>query len=51
MGALENECQISQNYILHMKFFKILPVFSQLYYYLRNFCNLIGSEQWCFSLI
>ena len=22
-----------------------------LYYYMRNFCNLIGLEQWCFSLI
>ena len=22
-----------------------------LYYYLRNFCNLIGVEQWYFSLI
>ena len=24
---------------------------SKLYYYMRNFCNLFGSEQWCFSLI
>ena len=22
-----------------------------LYYYIRNFCNLIGLEQWYFSLI
>ena len=22
-----------------------------LYYYMRNFCNLIGLEQWYFSLI
>ena len=22
-----------------------------LYHYMRNFCNLIGSEQWYFSLI
>ena len=26
-------------------------VFQPLYYYMRNFCNLIGLEQWYFSLI
>ena len=26
-------------------------VFYRLYYYMRNFCNLIGLEQWYFSLI
>ena len=25
MGARENECQISQNYILHTQFLEILP--------------------------
>ena len=25
--------------------------FQPLYYYMRNFCNLIGLEQWYFSLI
>ena len=25
--------------------------FHSLYYYIRNFCNLIGLEQWYFSLI
>ena len=25
--------------------------FFLLYYYMRNFCNLIGLEQWYFSLI
>ena len=25
--------------------------FAVLYYYMRNFCNLIGLEQWYFSLI
>ena len=25
--------------------------FNPLYYYMRNFCNLIGLEQWYFSLI
>ena len=25
--------------------------FSVLYYYMRNFCNLIGLEQWYFSSI
>ena len=25
--------------------------FQRLYYYMRNFCNLIGLEQWYFSLI
>ena len=33
MGARGNKCQISQNYILHMKFSEFLPVFSQ---FLRN---------------
>ena len=26
-------------------------VFHFLYYYMRNYCNLIGLEQWYFSLI
>ena len=26
-------------------------VFSLLYYYMKNYCNLIGSEQWHFSFI
>ena len=25
--------------------------FRVLYYYMRNFCNLIGLEQWYFNLI
>ena len=25
--------------------------FHLLYYYMRNFCNLIGLEQWYFTLI
>ena len=25
--------------------------FRTFYYYMRNLCNLIGSEQWYFSLI
>ena len=28
-----------------------LPWFQPLYYYIRNFCNLIGLEQWYFNLI
>ena len=28
-----------------------LSEFLQLYHYMRNFCNLIGLEQWYFSLI
>ena len=32
MGAQENECQISQNYILHMKF-------SEFYLCNHNSCN------------
>ena len=28
-----------------------LIVLCSLYYYMRNFCNLIGLEQWYFSLI
>ena len=32
MGALENECQISQNYVLHMKFL-------DFYLYNHNFCE------------
>ena len=29
----------------------LLVVLGELYYYMRNFCNLIGLEQWYFSLI
>ena len=32
--------------LLHIK-----PLYCPLYYYMRNFCNLIGLEQWYFSLI
>ena len=28
-----------------------LLLIGTLYYYMRNFCNLIGLEQWYFSLI
>ena len=28
-----------------------LLLIETLYYYMRNFCNLIGLEQWYFSLI
>ena len=33
MGVRENDCQISQNYILHMKF-------SEFYLYNHNFCEI-----------
>ena len=36
MGARENECQISQNYILHMKF-------SEFYRCFHNFCEISHS--------
>ena len=29
----------------------IVWILQCLYYYMRNFCNLIGLEQWYFSLI
>ena len=29
----------------------VVLLFTSLYYYRRNFCNLIGLEQWYFSLI
>ena len=29
----------------------LLVVLGELYYYMRNFCSLIGLEQWYFSLI
>ena len=29
----------------------VLLEYPDLYYYMRNFCNLIGLEQWYFSLI
>ena len=31
--------------------FELHPQSHVLYYYMRNFCNLIGLEQWSFSLI
>ena len=49
MEAQENECQISQNYSINThEIFRILPV---LYYDMKNYCNLIGLEQWYFRLI
>ena len=39
---------VSWGKILHFKYPARL---SGLYYYMRNFCNLIGLEQWHFSLI
>ena len=36
MGARENECQISQNYILHMKF-------SEFYLYFHYSCEISHS--------
>ena len=33
-------------YVLHT----VLGIFHFLYYCMRNFCNLIGLEQWFFSL-
>ena len=32
-------------------YFKLEEYFRALYYYMRNFCNLIVLEQWYFSLI
>ena len=29
----------------------VSPILEFLYYYMRNFCNLIGLAQWYFSLI
>ena len=29
----------------------VIDAFKQLCYYMRNFCNLIGLEQWYFSLV
>ena len=29
----------------------VVEMFNLLYYYMRNFCNLIGLDQWYFSLI
>ena len=33
------------------KCFDLITDSLNLYYYMRNFCNLIGLEQWYFSLI
>ena len=30
---------------------EVITLSHMLYYYTRNFCNLIGLEQWYFSLI
>ena len=35
----------------HLIFTISSMVFSSLYYYMSNLCNLIGLEQWYFSLI
>ena len=36
---------------LYFAWRQFLQWFQLLYYYMRNFCNLIGLEQWYFSLI
>ena len=49
MGAQQNECQISQNDILPMKFSDgILPMFSQ---FLRNWTFIFSDSQSKFSLV
>lgn len=42
-------CMMQFNFILEFNLH--IPLFQLLYYYTRNFCNLIGVEQWYFSLI
>ena len=37
--------------LLKIKITQFPGGFRLLYYYMRNFCNLIGSEQWYYSLI
>ena len=53
--ALKRLCHSSHNCIVSMlsRFSRILPppLLPSLYYYMRNFCNLIGLEQWYFNLI
>ena len=49
-------CEVLNNAGAHLYtalwFTKIIQgVFSSLYYYMNNHCNLIGLEQWYFSLI
>ena len=45
--------QLRHSLVVHPLLRKILdpPLFHLLYYYMRHFCNLIGLEQWYFSLI
>ena len=37
--------------LLKIKITQFPGGFRLLYYYMRNFCNLIGSEQWYYSFI
>ena len=43
--------QISHGYIIDDAIHALLLNINLLYYYMRNFCNLIRLEQWYFSLI
>ena len=41
----------AEHVIMKKSLFTHARVFHDLYYYMRNFCNLIGLERWYFSLI
>ena len=49
MMELKKEQEVMQ--VTYQVFATGTVVFIKLYYYMRNFCNLIGLEQWYFSLI
>ena len=52
-GSSTHITQVYSFYLEYeLKYFnKKRNLFTCLYYYRRNFCNLIGLEQWYFSLI
>ena len=47
----ENAITTTNEHLLESSVIIFLVELSRLYYYMRNFCNLIGLEQWYFSLI
>ena len=48
---LSHYIRLSKEYGLYCTAITLIKLLLFLYYYMRNFCNLIGLEQWYFSLI
>ena len=50
-GGGQNKKKSGRSFCVSKKICVRQVYFTSLYHYMRNFCNLIGLEQWYFSLI